>query len=151
MRKLSLLDFWYKNDDLVIDYRIFKLFTLISSFLTFMRYDFEDCILCSVYQALFQGMTLMMQPLNIWSFTLTLQAYTRNFPLPQLDSSAFTFRSCLPSGWTVLLFSGVTTLISERVFLDHNNFWPTFLVHFSIGFTCFGTSSAVMWVASCVT
>lgn len=95
-----------------------------------MRCDFEDCILCSVYQALFQGMTLMMQPLNIWSFTLALQAYTRNFPLPQLDSSAFTFRSCLPSGWTVLLFSGVTTVISERVFLDHNNFWPTFLSNF---------------------
>ncbi|OAY48125.1 hypothetical protein MANES_06G133200v8 [Manihot esculenta] len=73
------------------------------------------------------------------------KAYTRNFPLPQLDSSAFTFRSCLPSGWTVLLFSGVTTVISERVFLDHNNFWPTFLVHFSIGFTCFGTSSAVIY------
>ncbi|KAF2315824.1 hypothetical protein GH714_040366 [Hevea brasiliensis] len=60
------------------------------------------------------------------------------------DSSAFTFRGCLPSGWTVLLFSGATTLISERVFLDHKNFWPTFLVHFSIGFTCFGISSVVM-------
>ncbi|XP_021687058.1 uncharacterized protein LOC110669636 isoform X3 [Hevea brasiliensis] len=61
------------------------------------------------------------------------------------DSSAFTFRGCLPSGWTVLLFSGATTLISERVFLDHKNFWPTFLVHFSIGFTCFGISSVVIY------
>ncbi|KAG8638507.1 protein RFT1 homolog isoform X2 [Manihot esculenta] len=61
------------------------------------------------------------------------------------DSSAFTFRSCLPSGWTVLLVSGVTTLISEKIFLNRENFWPTFLVHLSIGFTCFCTSSVIIY------
>ncbi|KAB5573752.1 hypothetical protein DKX38_000946 [Salix brachista] len=61
------------------------------------------------------------------------------------DSSAFSFASCLPSGWTVLLFSGVITLISEKLFLDHENFWPTFLIHFSIGVTCFCISSFVIY------
>ncbi|KAJ7010973.1 lipid transporter [Populus alba x Populus x berolinensis] len=60
------------------------------------------------------------------------------------DSSAFSFTSCLPSGWTVLLFSGVITLISEKLFLDHENFWPTFLIHFSIGLTCFCISSFII-------
>ncbi|KAJ6933351.1 hypothetical protein NC651_008682 [Populus alba x Populus x berolinensis] len=49
------------------------------------------------------------------------------------DSSAFSSTICLPSGWTVLLFSGVITLISEKLFLDHKNFWPAFKIHFSIG------------------
>ncbi|KAJ6962734.1 protein RFT1 [Populus alba x Populus x berolinensis] len=61
------------------------------------------------------------------------------------DSSAFSFTSCLPSGWTVLLFSGVITLISEKLFLDHENFWPTFLIHFSIGLTCFCISSFIIY------
>ncbi|CAL5364182.1 unnamed protein product [Camellia sinensis] len=49
------------------------------------------------------------------------------------DSASFSFRSCLPSGWMVLLFSSITTLISEKIFLDRQNFWPTFLIHFSVG------------------
>ncbi|KAJ9140017.1 hypothetical protein P3X46_030705 [Hevea brasiliensis] len=61
------------------------------------------------------------------------------------DASAFTFHSCLPSAWTVLLFSGVTTLISEKIFLDLKNFWPTFVVHFFIGFTCYCISSIVIY------
>ncbi|KAJ4708767.1 Protein RFT1-like [Melia azedarach] len=61
------------------------------------------------------------------------------------DSSSFSFCSCLPSGWTILLFSGLTTLISERIFLDRQNFWPTFLIHFSIGFTCFCIASVVIY------
>ncbi|XP_002510976.2 protein RFT1 homolog isoform X2 [Ricinus communis] len=61
------------------------------------------------------------------------------------DSFAFSFRSCLPSGWTVLLFSGVATLISEKVFLDHRNFWPTFSVHFFVGLACFCISSAIIY------
>ncbi|KAL5744266.1 hypothetical protein ACOSQ2_027382 [Xanthoceras sorbifolium] len=61
------------------------------------------------------------------------------------DSFSFSFRSCLPSGWTILLFSGVITLISERIFLDRENFWPTFLIHFSIGLTCFCITSVVIY------
>ncbi|KAJ0043485.1 hypothetical protein Pint_17189 [Pistacia integerrima] len=61
------------------------------------------------------------------------------------DSSLFSFRRCLPSGWPILLFSGVITLLSEKIFLDRQNFWPTFLIHFSIGLTCFCISSIVIY------
>ncbi|PSR93324.1 hypothetical protein CEY00_Acc27936 [Actinidia chinensis var. chinensis] len=61
------------------------------------------------------------------------------------DTASFSFRSCLPSGWAVLLFSGITTLISEKIFLDQQNFWPTFLIHFSVGLTCFCISSLVIY------
>uniref|UniRef100_A0A5B7AEW6 Protein RFT1 homolog n=1 Tax=Davidia involucrata TaxID=16924 RepID=A0A5B7AEW6_DAVIN len=61
------------------------------------------------------------------------------------DSSSFSFCSCLPSGWTVLLLSGVATLISEKIFLDPDNFWPTFFIHFSIGLTCFGVASFIIY------
>ncbi|KAI8564568.1 hypothetical protein RHMOL_Rhmol03G0190900 [Rhododendron molle] len=62
------------------------------------------------------------------------------------DSASFSFRSCLPSGWAVLLFSGITTLVSEKLFLDHQNFWPSFLLHLSVGLTCFCISSVVIFV-----
>ncbi|KAJ8752992.1 hypothetical protein K2173_008727 [Erythroxylum novogranatense] len=61
------------------------------------------------------------------------------------ESPAFSFASCLPSGWTFLLLSGAVTFISERMFLDHENFWPTFLVHFCIGFSCFCMSSLIIY------
>ncbi|OMO98168.1 Lipid transporter [Corchorus olitorius] len=61
------------------------------------------------------------------------------------ESSAFSFYSCLPSGWTTLLLSGVATLISEKVFLDRENFWPSFFIHFSIGFTFFCISAFVIY------
>ncbi|KAK2975810.1 hypothetical protein RJ640_022827 [Escallonia rubra] len=61
------------------------------------------------------------------------------------DSSSFSFHSCLPSGWTVLLFSGLATLVSEKIFLDRDNFWPTFSLHFSIGLTCFCIASFVIY------
>ncbi|KAK9034658.1 hypothetical protein V6N11_050815 [Hibiscus sabdariffa] len=61
------------------------------------------------------------------------------------ESSSFSFYSCLPSGWTILLLSGVATLISERVFLDRENFWSSFLVHFCIGFTFFCISAFVIY------
>lgn len=60
-------------------------------------------------------------------------------------SASFSLCSCLPSGWRALLFSFVTTLISERIFLDRENFLPTFLIHFSIGLTCFCISSFVIY------
>lgn len=61
------------------------------------------------------------------------------------DSLSFPFHSCLPGGWTILLFSSAATLVSEKVFLDRDNFWPTFCIHFSIGFTCFCLSSFVIY------
>ena len=61
-------------------------------------------------------------------------------------SSSFSFRGCLPSGWIILLLSGVITLVSENVFLDQDNFWPTFMIHFSVGLACFCVSSYVMYI-----
>ncbi|KAG5558349.1 hypothetical protein RHGRI_008316 [Rhododendron griersonianum] len=61
------------------------------------------------------------------------------------DSASFSFRSCLPSGWAVLLFSGITTLVSEKLLMDHQNFWPSFLLHLSVGLTCFCISSVVIY------
>ncbi|XP_028801074.1 protein RFT1 homolog isoform X1 [Neltuma alba] len=60
-------------------------------------------------------------------------------------SSSFSFHSCLPSGWTILLLSGIITIISEKIFLDRENFWPTFAIHFSIGLACFCVSSYVIY------
>lgn len=74
---------------------------------------------------------------------LDLMLYKFNFSILQ-GSSSFSFRSSLPSGWPILLVSGVTTLFSERIFLDRQDFWATFLIHFSVGLTCFGISSIVM-------
>ncbi|CAL0308328.1 unnamed protein product [Lupinus luteus] len=61
------------------------------------------------------------------------------------EPSSFSFYSCLPSGWIVLLLSGVITLISENVFLKQDNFWPTFMTHFSVGVACFCVSSYVIY------
>ncbi|XP_014493945.1 protein RFT1 homolog [Vigna radiata var. radiata] len=60
-------------------------------------------------------------------------------------SSSFSFYECLPSGWIILLLSGIITLISENVFLDRDNFWPSFMVHFSVGLGCFCVSSYVIY------
>ncbi|KAK7341114.1 hypothetical protein VNO80_24038 [Phaseolus coccineus] len=60
-------------------------------------------------------------------------------------SSSFSFYGCLPSGWIILLLSGIITLISENVFLDRDNFWPSFVVHFSVGLGCFCVSSYVIY------
>lgn len=61
------------------------------------------------------------------------------------ESSLFSFRSCLPSGWPTLLISGVVTYSTEKIVLDKENFWPTFFIHFAIGFTCFCISSFVIY------
>ncbi|XP_021716459.1 protein RFT1 homolog isoform X1 [Chenopodium quinoa] len=60
-------------------------------------------------------------------------------------SSSFSFRSCLPSGWIVLLLSSAVTLLSEKIFLDRDNFLTTFLRHFSVGLTCFCVSAFVIY------
>ncbi|GAB2265434.1 hypothetical protein Dimus_000490 [Dionaea muscipula] len=61
------------------------------------------------------------------------------------DSRSFSFRHCMPSGWKVLLLSGVATITSEKFFLNRQNFWPTFLVHFSFGFCCFCISAFTIY------
>ncbi|KAA3460434.1 protein RFT1-like protein isoform X1 [Gossypium australe] len=61
------------------------------------------------------------------------------------ESSSFSFCSCLPSGWTILLLSGVATLISEKVFLDRENFWSSIFIHFCIGFAFFCSSAFVIY------
>ncbi|XP_068662612.1 uncharacterized protein [Aristolochia californica] len=62
------------------------------------------------------------------------------------DCPSFSFRRCLPSGWWVLFLSGAATLISERVFLDRGDtFWLTFIVHLSIGLTCFSISFIIIY------
>ncbi|GMH08772.1 hypothetical protein Nepgr_010612 [Nepenthes gracilis] len=61
------------------------------------------------------------------------------------DYSLFSFSRCLPSGWKILLLSGIATIVSEKVFLDRDNFWPTFLIHFSVGLCCFCVSAFVIY------
>ncbi|KAF2537294.1 hypothetical protein F2Q68_00023140 [Brassica cretica] len=57
-------------------------------------------------------------------------------------SSPFSFRKSLPSGWQILILSGIITIISEKTILDHKNFWATFPLHFAIGFLCFCLSAS---------
>ncbi|XP_047316146.1 protein RFT1 homolog isoform X2 [Impatiens glandulifera] len=57
----------------------------------------------------------------------------------------FSFRSCLPSGWMVLTISGITTLFSEKIFLNREVFWTTFPIHLSVGMICFFISSVVIY------
>ncbi|KAJ4883308.1 lipid transporter [Raphanus sativus] len=60
-------------------------------------------------------------------------------------SSPFSFRKCLPSGWQILILSGVITIISEKAILDRKNFWATFPPHFAMGFLCFCLSAIVIY------
>ncbi|XP_010482360.1 PREDICTED: protein RFT1 homolog [Camelina sativa] len=60
-------------------------------------------------------------------------------------TSSFSFRKCLPLGWQVLIFSGIITLISEKMFLNHKNFRETFPLHFAIGFLCICLSAIVIY------
>ncbi|KAL8126234.1 uncharacterized protein LOC141720785 isoform X1 [Apium graveolens] len=61
------------------------------------------------------------------------------------DTSSFSFRKCLPSGWIILPVFCLATLISERIFLDRDKFWPTFSIHFTVGFTCFSIAASVIY------
>ncbi|KAM6598413.1 hypothetical protein CsatA_018022 [Cannabis sativa] len=81
------------------------------------------------------------------SFNMTLRIMYSGVFIKRFfqDSSAFSFYKCLPSGWTVLFFSGLITLASERIFLDKENFWQTFAVHLSIGLACFSTSLFIIY------
>ncbi|GJN32320.1 hypothetical protein PR202_gb20819 [Eleusine coracana subsp. coracana] len=56
-------------------------------------------------------------------------------------SGSFSFRHCLPSGWGILLISGVTTAFSERVFLNRKRFMQTLPIHMAIGIMCLSISA----------
>lgn len=109
---------------------------------------FLDCCKDMILRILY-SMVFIKRYFQVWLLYVSVVCFGFYFDLeiisssPQ-DSSSFSFSSCLPSGWTVLLFSSVTTLISEKIFLDRENFWPTFAIHFSIGLACFCVSSFVM-------
>ncbi|CAH8259982.1 unnamed protein product [Arabidopsis lyrata] len=47
-------------------------------------------------------------------------------------TSSFSFRQCLPLGWQVLIFSGIFTPISEKIFLNHKKFRETFRHRFPL-------------------
>lgn len=61
------------------------------------------------------------------------------------ESSSFSFKACLPAGYEFLLFSGVATFIFERMYLNRDNFWATFAVHFSFGLSCFSVAAFVIY------
>ncbi|XP_020263524.1 protein RFT1 homolog isoform X3 [Asparagus officinalis] len=61
------------------------------------------------------------------------------------STASFSFKQWLPSGWKVLLFSSVVTCVSENMFLDREEFWQTFPIHFSVGLICFSISSIVIY------
>ncbi|KAI4371012.1 hypothetical protein MLD38_019291 [Melastoma candidum] len=61
------------------------------------------------------------------------------------DSSFSLMQRCIPSGSSVLLLSGVVTLISEKLILDKEKFWPTFLIHLTVGLSCFCISLLVIY------
>uniref|UniRef100_A0A1D1ZJ87 Protein RFT1 homolog n=1 Tax=Anthurium amnicola TaxID=1678845 RepID=A0A1D1ZJ87_9ARAE len=63
--------------------------------------------------------------------------YSAMFIKHYFQGSSFAFHRCLPSGWPILLLSGAITHLSERLILDRENFWPTLLLHSSIGIVCF--------------
>ncbi|RLM86852.1 hypothetical protein C2845_PM04G24770 [Panicum miliaceum] len=58
-----------------------------------------------------------------------------------LFSGSFSFRRCVPAGWGILLISGLTTVFSERVFLDRKRFKQTVPIHIAIGIMCLSISS----------
>ncbi|ONM23672.1 lipid transporters [Zea mays] len=49
---------------------------------------------------------------------------------------SFSFRRCVPAGWGILLISGLTTVFSERVFLNKTRFKQTVPIHIAIGIMC---------------
>ncbi|KAI3464774.1 hypothetical protein Pfo_021437 [Paulownia fortunei] len=61
------------------------------------------------------------------------------------ESSSFSFRGCLPAGCEFLLVSGVATFILERIYLNRDNFWATFTIHFSFGLACFSVAAFVIY------
>ncbi|XP_072150501.1 uncharacterized protein [Setaria viridis] len=54
---------------------------------------------------------------------------------------SFSFRRCVPAGWGILLISALTTVFSERVFLNRTRFKQTVPIHIAIGIMCLSISS----------
>ncbi|KAI0488271.1 hypothetical protein KFK09_028099 [Dendrobium nobile] len=72
-------------------------------------------------------------------------AYSALFIRRYFKGSSFSFLKSLSSGWIVLLLSGAVTLVSEKLVLDRENFWHSFLIHLSIGLLCFCISAIVIY------
>ncbi|KAL0325927.1 UNVERIFIED_CONTAM: protein RFT1 [Sesamum radiatum] len=49
------------------------------------------------------------------------------------------------NGYEFLLVSGVATFILERTYLNRDNFWATFTIHFSFGLACFSVAAFVIY------
>ncbi|KAF8644591.1 hypothetical protein HU200_066398 [Digitaria exilis] len=58
---------------------------------------------------------------------------------------SFSFRRCVPAGWGILLISGLTTVFSERVFLNRMRFMQTVPIHIAIGIMCLSISSVEIY------
>ncbi|KAL3845354.1 hypothetical protein ACJIZ3_002757 [Penstemon smallii] len=71
--------------------------------------------------------------------------YSAYFIRNYFKESSFSFRGCLPSGYEFLLVSCVATFILESLYLDRDNFWATFPIHFSFGLACFSVSAFVIY------
>ncbi|XP_066394851.1 uncharacterized protein [Miscanthus floridulus] len=54
---------------------------------------------------------------------------------------SFSFRRCMPAGWGILLISGLTTVFSERVFLNKTRFKQTVPIHIAVGIMCLSIAS----------
>ncbi|CAL5072696.1 unnamed protein product [Urochloa decumbens] len=54
---------------------------------------------------------------------------------------SFSFWRCVPAGWGILLISGLTTIFSERMFLNRTRFKQTVPIHIAIGIMCLSISS----------
>ncbi|KAL8514820.1 hypothetical protein ACS0TY_013783 [Phlomoides rotata] len=84
---------------------------------------------------------ILANSLNMIFRIIYSAVFIRNF----FKGSSFSFRGCMPAGYEFLLVSGVATFILERIYLDRDNFWATFLVHFSFGLCCFVASAFVIY------
>ncbi|KAL3639016.1 hypothetical protein CASFOL_016923 [Castilleja foliolosa] len=71
--------------------------------------------------------------------------YSAIFIRKYLKETSFSFRDCLPAGCEFLLVSGVATFFLERMYLNRDDFWATFTVHFSFGLACFSVAAFVIY------
>ncbi|GFP98226.1 protein rft1 homolog [Phtheirospermum japonicum] len=71
--------------------------------------------------------------------------YSAIFIRKYFKETSFSFRDCLPAGCEFLLVSGVATFALERMYLNRDDFWATFTVHFSFGLSCFSVAALVIY------
>lgn len=127
-------------------FQVFKstlhfLYISIAIYSFFFFSSIRNLLLVTWGQMLAFSSNFIMENLQIWLYTW---AHIDMFA--SQGSSSFSFKSCLPSGWKLLLVSGTVTLISERIFLDKEEFWQTFPIHVCVGLLFFILSCIVMYV-----